>query len=223
MKKLIISTMMMVLALVSACDRFPFPGDDDPKPHKDCIDPKAICKECPCTMQYDPVCGCDKVTYSNACVAKNNGVTKYTKGPCEKPCIDPKQIDPSVGCTKEYNPVCGCDGITYGNPCMAKKAGVTSYTQGACVVILKDVITYSWTGKPEVDGCGSLLHKDNGELLIPEDESQIPDSIRYLVTVAPAKYTIEYQIIKYTDQFRCGMSSELKKAIIVRIKGIYPI
>ena len=39
-------------------------------------------KDCICTMQYDPVCGCDNKTYSNACVAGCAGVKVTTKGPC---------------------------------------------------------------------------------------------------------------------------------------------
>ncbi len=39
-------------------------------------------KDCMCTMQYDPVCGCDKKTYSNACVAGCEGVKSFTKGAC---------------------------------------------------------------------------------------------------------------------------------------------
>ena len=35
-----------------------------------------------CTQQYDPVCGCNKRTYSNACTAKVAGVQRWTKGPC---------------------------------------------------------------------------------------------------------------------------------------------
>jgi hypothetical protein len=41
-------------------------------------------KDCICTAVYQPVCGCDKVTYGNACEATCNGVTRYEKGVCEK-------------------------------------------------------------------------------------------------------------------------------------------
>ncbi|WP_034256730.1 Kazal-type serine protease inhibitor domain-containing protein [Adhaeribacter aquaticus] len=52
-------------------------------PKSSCIDPNKIDKEALCTMQYEPVCGCDNKTYENACFAERAGVVSYTPGACK--------------------------------------------------------------------------------------------------------------------------------------------
>lgn len=58
-----------MLCILSSCSKY------------DCIaSPKA---DCICTEQYDPVCGCNNVTYSNPCFANCDGITEFKKGQCD--------------------------------------------------------------------------------------------------------------------------------------------
>ena len=50
----------------------------------DCIDQDQIDNDMICTQQFEPVCGCNNITYSNECYAYYyGGVTSWVQGECE--------------------------------------------------------------------------------------------------------------------------------------------
>ncbi|MEN9973461.1 MAG: hypothetical protein RIS20_1808 [Bacteroidota bacterium] len=56
-----------------------------------CVDSTLIDLNVLCPGIYEPVCGCDSITYSNSCAAMyHGGVVSYTPGTCESVGIFPK-------------------------------------------------------------------------------------------------------------------------------------
>lgn len=72
MRKLL--TILPIFILFS-CEKKSDSGDG-------CIDQSAINPDLNCYALYDPVCGCDGVTYGNDCEASRNGVKEFTQGAC---------------------------------------------------------------------------------------------------------------------------------------------
>lgn len=70
-KNLVLSTVCFCFLLISC-------NDDDTS---FCVED--VQEDCFCTQQYDPVCGCNEVTYGNACMAECAGITDYIQGECQ--------------------------------------------------------------------------------------------------------------------------------------------
>lgn len=116
-----------------------------------CINPDWIAPMAMCTMEYDPVIGCDGVEYGNYCAAEASGVTSWTDQSgiveslywdCDSPeeenidscCINPEWVTPNAACFSLWDPVVGCDGETYSNSCVAQISGLTSWTNQSGVL-----------------------------------------------------------------------------------------
>jgi len=79
MVRKLISYSVLCLFFFSSCNQ-----DDEIISEKEpCIDRELINESAVCYLIYAPVCGCDNKTYSNDCIAKNNGVLNYKNGTCD--------------------------------------------------------------------------------------------------------------------------------------------
>jgi len=79
MKKLCLFLLITLILIMTQCK-----ADDQDELLPTCIDSSLINLDVGCYHVYDPVCGCDGVTYGNACEALNfAGVIAYSDGTCD--------------------------------------------------------------------------------------------------------------------------------------------
>ena len=80
--KHIVSNIFLLLILFS-CNRLTDCANIPELGNSSCIDSTLIVSGGACATVYEPVCGCNGVTYSNSCVATTRGgVSSYVDGEC---------------------------------------------------------------------------------------------------------------------------------------------
>ena len=109
----------------------------------------------PCDPVYNPVCGCDEITYYNKCEAALAGVSMECRAPCTECltiCDSNGDCGPGEYCAKAAgdcegegrcaelpnlclyvgDAACGCNDVTYDNACYAAGAGTNVDYPGEC-------------------------------------------------------------------------------------------
>ena len=79
--------LLAVAVLLGACER-PAEAPEKPPAAAAATEKSPDCVRTPpaepmvCTMDWRPVCGCDGITYPNACSARAAGVPEFSDGEC---------------------------------------------------------------------------------------------------------------------------------------------
>jgi len=138
----------------SFCDLDPGTCDAAPADRRgECVAVEPVCGRI-----YDPVCGCDSVTYANDCLRINAGADLAYQGACQvsegclsdRDCLRSQFCEHTVGSCASLSdrgvcvdvpalcdggvdaPVCGCDLQTYDNDCTRRQARVSASASGVC-------------------------------------------------------------------------------------------
>jgi ABC-type cobalt transport system substrate-binding protein len=82
MKSSLLIAIVFSFVFLISCNSTKNSSADEAANKENCVE--KIDPACSCMMVYEPVCGCNNKTYSNACLAECSGIKEYKKGECDK-------------------------------------------------------------------------------------------------------------------------------------------
>ena len=139
-----------------------------------CINETLIDPNAPCPFIFAPVCGCDGVTYDNACIAETQGgVISWTEGACTvETCQDLAGVDFGE-----------CDFVLG----IAQINGVCTTVSGCDYVVNGVDYTHSFQDEPTCTMCNEVPPSCELELLVSSEDGMFTTS-RPLVRLQMLKF-----------------------------------
>lgn len=172
---------------------------------QDCIDPSLIDPTAFCPFIYDPVCGCNFVTYSNSCLAQvTDGVTSWTSGPCS----NGDNIPPSLNVPDDLTVECGDD---------FEFAVATASDNSGSVTLTETTETISGPCAGTVSYIRNFTATDpSGNTTEGQQQIDVVDTTPPIITSAPMDMTIgcsdpmeaEMAMFDWADSYAGGLAED---------------